>query len=453
MTGQADTIAQAAMNAEELRAVAYADAYYAAEAKQRASEVLGQLGLEQDAASLALLSLDHVLGQLNFIQKKDLAELFKSTANLIGSVAVPPSHVHLVALHEPVGLEADANPPSDDEEYEEEDCALDDENTNGAVVAEDPSAEEVITPIIPHKYNALQRRFVTDLFGAHNWEVLQSLSTAQFEYLIQSLRERYINLTITRLNRQTKESRFDLSYAYVVEGKDSEELARSRGVSGDAIRVGARKMIQSIKKRLPQTTLDNCVGLATAFAPEEDTDEEQVVGEAMSTTGPQSPDASHEEPSEPAELPSDPEVHPGDTGQTEVSEVDQLPSLRKSIKQLAEFMQLDQEERSYLSRIFDPERREVDSFMEAAAIRESVQALYQTIKEGRRHNFTPLESAAFDGLLLGEEPITVRNLRSQLLESLEVHKLRVDQVLSSGIQKILEERERALGVGASVFTR
>lgn len=250
MPGQAEGIAAAAYTPEERAAVDYADSFYGAEAKLEASKWMVGLGAV-DEAGMVLNALSVRLDEMDFTEKREVAEHFRRLAELCG-VTASATIVHL----EPVHDEKIGATPVDRREPEQD--------ANGTV---DENIEDELTLAEPYKFKAHEKRFLTDLFGGNNERLISGLSFDQFKHLMSVVGAHYESLSIIRLNAEAKKRRRRITEEFLVRRISTEEIAASHGVTPKAISLGTRKMIESIRKRTDQQLLDEMVQEAARFCP------------------------------------------------------------------------------------------------------------------------------------------------------------------------------------------
>lgn len=415
MASNPEILAAAAMTPQELEAAEFADAYYGAQAKLEAAKLLDQLGLDGEAAQMAMSGISAQLAEMDFAQKNETAEHLKQLGSLFGSTAIR-QHVHLSAVPtEENGDKAavDSVLGADVQEAKE--------FTTGESGQDKESAE-------PHELNTLEKRFIKNLFGERNLDIALSMSKEQYKHLLTILGEHYVNLKIIRLNKSAKENRRDIMMAYMYERESAQSIGERYGRTRDAIHQGHKKMINSILMRTDPEVLDDMIRQAA-----------QVVA----------PDDM--EISQPPERIVDSSI---DTAQDELEEAQILlepKSIKTITSEFADFLNLDDNETEFLHNLFDINRRLPDQSPAAQDVRELVGSLYKLVKQNQKATFTALETLVFDQLLLQSSPLTVRGVQNRLQNELKNSRAKIEEVLSSGIHKFLSERQRELRTGRSVL--
>lgn len=432
MAENAQSLAIAAMTLEEREAVGFAENYYGAEAKLQASKLLEGLGVDVEAAEVVLGGLSAQLDGLDFTLKHETADHFRRLGEILGNVAMTPA-AYLVPVPEPeqAPLEPGAQLDQVIEEHQpsdlDEQIAPDDVVTN----PKEDKSQDVNNSL---SLNATQKRFLTSIFDEHNQSLISQFSTDQLRALLDQLGDHYESLSIMRLNASAKAARRIQMQAFMLGTETFATLAEQFEITPAAVIQGFRKMGSSITKRTEKHLLDKMVASAS----------KQEVVEPVQT-----PIDEEDILLANASIEPEPTIDDLQQEQEEVR-LSESRSLKSASKELGAFLCLEKEERLYLNDLFDAERRRKETAPEALAVRDTVQSLYGIVKNNRTHNFTELETVAFD-LFLGPNPMTVRELRERLSAKLKENHMRVEDILSSCIVKILEERERVVRGGHGVL--
>jgi hypothetical protein len=427
--------ALANMTAEEIAAFETADNVYGAEAKLEASKVLDTLQIEENSAMAVLGQLSLRLEHLDFPEKREVAEHFRRISEIVGS-AVVPEQVHLVPV------------PVDKEPHEK---SLPNAKKT-EVTAEphhkitDPEAihsneQDTTIETEAYKFDDLQKRFLSNLFGEHNMPAILGFSEGQFYNLLNGVGERYVNLSIKRLSKAAKVERRRQLMAFVFERQKSEEIAAPLGITSSAVTLGLRKFITSVHKRLEQSTLDSMVSAAknepaTIVQIKQDS-QEQAVAKTL------------EENKLPVESIPGPPTQPVTQERHEIlspeNKVYEEPaSLKQIVKSLGDILRFNNEELTYLKRLFDIEKRHAEISAEAIDVLETVQTLFGLTLNQEPGLFNSLERTAMELLLNNEKPMTVREVRSAMLEKLHINDIKIDYVLKTALAKLTESRKKVL---------
>jgi hypothetical protein len=119
-------------------------------------------------------------------------------------------------------------------------------------------------------------------------------------------------------------------------------------------------------------------------------------------------------------------------------------SLKQIVKSLGDILRFNNEELTYLKRLFDIEKRHAEISAEAIDVLETVQTLFGLTLNQEPGLFNSLERTAMELLLNNEKPMTVREVRSAMLEKLHINDIKIDYVLKTALAKLTESRKKVL---------